>query len=213
MIVKKKVLNLYCGIGGNRKLWEDVEVTAIEYREDIAQVYRDYFPEDTVIVCDAHEYLLKHYMEYDFIWSSPPCPSHSQFRFRCGHLAWGQEALYPDMALYQEIILLKYYFKGMWVVENVESYYEPLIPPQKCARHYFWTNFKIGNYEDTIPMDIKKNQVDQYSEMHGYDLSKYKIENKRQVLRNCVEPKLGQYIMDCAMNIRRAKEETQISLF
>ena len=25
-----KVLNLYCGIGGNRKLWEDVEVTAVE---------------------------------------------------------------------------------------------------------------------------------------------------------------------------------------
>lgn len=25
-----KVLNLYAGIGGNRKLWEGVEVTAVE---------------------------------------------------------------------------------------------------------------------------------------------------------------------------------------
>lgn len=31
-----RVLNLYAGIGGNRKLWEGVEVTAIEYKQEIA---------------------------------------------------------------------------------------------------------------------------------------------------------------------------------
>ena len=30
-----KVLNLYAGIGGNRKLWEDVEVTAVELNPKI----------------------------------------------------------------------------------------------------------------------------------------------------------------------------------
>jgi len=68
-----KVLNLYAGIGGNRKLWEDVDVTAVELNPDIAKIYQDFFPNDKVIVADAHKYLLKHYKEFDFIWSSPPC--------------------------------------------------------------------------------------------------------------------------------------------
>ena len=72
-----KILNLYAGIGGNRKLWEDVEVTAVEYNAEIAAIYQEYFPDDTVIVADAHEYLLAHYKEFDFIWASPPCTSFS----------------------------------------------------------------------------------------------------------------------------------------
>jgi DNA (cytosine-5)-methyltransferase 1 len=67
----KKVLNLFAGIGGNRKHWKDVEVTAIEYNEEIANVYKQLHPNDNVIVADAHEYLAKHWREFDFIWSSP----------------------------------------------------------------------------------------------------------------------------------------------
>jgi hypothetical protein len=37
-----RILNLYAGIGGNRALWGD-----------------------------EHQYLIDHYKEYDFIWSSP----------------------------------------------------------------------------------------------------------------------------------------------
>ena len=54
----KKVLNLFAGIGGNRKHWKDVEVTAIEYNEEIANVYKQLHPNDNVIVADAHEYWL-----------------------------------------------------------------------------------------------------------------------------------------------------------
>jgi len=78
--METKVLNLYAGIGGNRKLWSDVDVTAVEWDEDKAEVYRDHFPDDEVIVTDAHEYLLEHFREFDFIWSSCPCPTHSQIR-------------------------------------------------------------------------------------------------------------------------------------
>ena len=71
-----KILNLYCGIGGNRKLWGNkYNITAIENIEKIADVYKNSFPQDTVIVTDAHEYLLDHYKEFDFIWSSPPLPN------------------------------------------------------------------------------------------------------------------------------------------
>ena len=148
MLPAVRVLNLYAGIGGNRKLWEGVDVTAVEYREDIAAVYKDHFPNDNVVVGDAHQYLLDHYEEFDFIWSSPPCQTHSRARM------WGfknnrkVEKKYPDMKLYQEILFLKHYFTGKWVVENVNPFYEPLIPPTKeMGRHLFWSNFRISNTE------------------------------------------------------------------
>ena len=111
-----KVLNLYAGIGGNRKLWKDVEVTAVENNKYIAQIYQDFFPGDKVIVADAHKYLLKNYKKFDFIWSSPPCQTHSSFRFNIDVTFRGTKEEYPDMRLYQEIIFLKYHFKGKWVV-------------------------------------------------------------------------------------------------
>lgn len=69
-----KILNLYAGIGGNRKLWgDDYEITAVEFDPEIARAYQDRYPNDTVIVGDAKQYLLDHYKEFDFIWASPPC--------------------------------------------------------------------------------------------------------------------------------------------
>lgn len=145
-----KILNLYSGIGGNRKLWgEEHEITAVEIEPKIAKIYSDFFPNDKMIITDAHQYLLGHFEEYDFIWSSPPCPSHSQLgRLRvlsdCKETgAYLAKARYPDMKLYEEIILLKHFFKGNYCVENVIAYYEPLIKPIEIQRHHFWTNFPI----------------------------------------------------------------------
>jgi site-specific DNA-cytosine methylase len=77
------------GIGGNRKLWDgDIEITAVEIDPKIAKIYQDFFPNDKVIVSDAHQYLLEHFKEYDFIWSSPPCPTHSRMRFLI--VGWGR---------------------------------------------------------------------------------------------------------------------------
>ena len=66
-----KILNLYAGIGGNRKLWGDEhEVVAVENDPNIAKIYQDFFPNDKMVVADAHLYLLEHYKDYDFIWTS-----------------------------------------------------------------------------------------------------------------------------------------------
>ena len=139
-----KILNLYSGIGGNRKLWGDThDITAIEYKPEIAKIYQDFFPNDKVIIADAHQYLLEHFQEYDFIWSSPPCPSHSRVRF-ANQIQ--NKPIFPEMSLYQEIILLKHYFKGLWCVENVIAFYEPLIPPNEVAKHWFWTNFILRDF-------------------------------------------------------------------
>lgn len=203
-----KILNLYAGIGGNRKLWTgNIEVTAVEINPEIAKIYKHFFPNDKIIVDDAHQYLLDHYKEYDFIWSSPPCPTHSKINFSSGG-RWNIK--YPDMKLYQEIILLQSWFKGLWVVENVISYYEPLIKPQQSGRHYFWANFKIDNKDYGVQIGtlihgtrkriIREAQVPELQALHGFDLKNIKIKNKRQILRNCVLPKLGLYVFNCAFN-------------
>jgi DNA (cytosine-5)-methyltransferase 1 len=195
-----KILNLYAGIGGNRKLWGgDIEVVAVENNEKIAQIYQDFFPNDTVIVADAHAYLLEHYKEFDFIWSSPPCPTHSQL----GRLrvlsdskvtgAYLSKARYPDMKLYEEIILLKHFFKGKYCVENVIAYYEPLIKPIEIQRHHFWSNFYIPQIKLSAD-NIDKGKVREWEERLGFDLSPYKGVEKRLLLRNCVRPELGLHI-------------------
>ena len=200
-----KVLNLYAGIGGNRKLWENVEVTAVELNEKIAKTYQDFFPKDKVIVEDAHEYLLNHYKEFDFIWSSPPCQSHSSFRHNICVRYRNTPPKYPDMKLYEEIIFLKHHFEGLWVVENVKPYYKPLMEGQLIQRHLFWSNFDIENIE--IKKDvIRKAQIPDLQKLHGFDLSKYKFPNKRQILRNCVSPRLGEHILDEAMHELEVRE-------
>ena len=201
---KMKVLNLYAGIGGNRKLWEDVEVTAVELNPQIAKIYQDFFPNDKVIVADAHQYLLDHYKEYDFIWSSPPCPTHSMIRFIGSKvedetdLAHKRDVVYSNMGLYEEIILLTHYCEGKWCVENVMSYYEPLIKPQVIGRHFYWSNFIISN-KKTESDKIVNGNVIELQEHNGFDLSQYNISlDKKLLLRNCVNSKVGLHIFNCA---------------
>jgi DNA (cytosine-5)-methyltransferase 1 len=197
-----KILNLYAGIGGNRKLWPDHhEVTSVEYDEKIAAVYADLFPDDTLVVGDAHEYLRLHYSEFDFIWSSPPCQTHSSFRFNIGVRYRGVEPKFPDMTLYEEVLFLQYHAEVPWIVENVVPYYEPLLPAVKIGRHLYWSNFDLPDLPDPVD-NIRGSQIPQLQELHGYDLSKYSLPNKRQVLRNVVSPSVGLAILEAVENGR-----------
>ncbi len=194
-----KVLNLYAGIGGNRKLWEGCEVTAVEYDSRIASVYQVYFPKDTVIVADAHEYLLNNYNEFDFIWASPPCPTHSRFSLNVNVKSRRRAYKYPDMTLYQEILLLETVFKGDWCVENVKPYYSPLIKPTfKLQRHLFWSN-KVIPYKYFKPIGVcsnSKGELNRLSSLYGFDIRGFRLKRNDQVLRNCVDPKVGEYIFN-----------------
>ena len=203
-----KILNLYAGIGGNRKLWKDVDVTAVENVPEIAKIYQDFFPQDKVIIANAHEYLLQHFQEFDFIWSSPPCPTHSRMNFLLKEK--GVKMRFPDMKLYEEILFLKHFFKGKYVVENVRSYYKPLVEPQEIQSHYFWSNFDILN----TGLNRKKVRNDKgmtlkiKMEQQGLivkDFYNYKGD-KRTLLNNCVEPELGKHILDCAMGLNKQKQ-------
>lgn len=137
-----KVLNLYSGIGGNRKLWQDV-----------------------------------------------------------------YEALYPDMSLYQEIILLKHFapIKTKWVIENVKPYYDLLIDGIERDRHIFWSNFFIG--EKYGNNERKHNDIIGSQPVYGFDINGYKVDNKRQIMRNLVNPYLGLHIFN------ESKRDIQPELF
>src|SRR3990167_2672923 len=142
---KIKILNLYAGIGGNRKLWDelgDFEITAVEHN--------------------------------------------------------------PEIALYQEIIFLKHWFKGKWCVENVISYYDPLVPPIESNSHYFWCNFPFPSMPNYVRGIKRKDEEDFAREkVVGFDLSKYKFPTKRHrrtLINNCVEPEVGKHILNCALN-------------
>jgi DNA (cytosine-5)-methyltransferase 1 len=221
-----KVLNLYAGIGGNRKLWEGVEVTAVELDPEIAAIYKMNFPGDTVIVGDAHEYLLNNYKEFDFIWSSFPCTTHTRMNVNFSRIR------YPDLGLYEEIIFLQSFFKGKYCVENVVPHYEPLIPAQQFNRHLFWANFKIRTTDKRNPpkqiqaiiaqntkrkrktydgdiVNIKSTQPH-----FGFDLSGLTLQTRKdKILRNCVDPEIGNDILNCARGIITKSKSLQQQLF
>ena len=202
-----KILNLYCGIGGNRKMWlaPDIEITAVEINPKIAKAYQYFFPMDKVIIADAHKYLLEHFKEFDFIWSSPPCPTHSKLR-----TSHPDNIVYPDMRLYQEILLLQQFFKGKWVVENVEPYYIPLIRPSaKIDRHIFWANFAITPIEIERPnIDVSRDNYKNLSIYKDFNLDSLDyLTEKRLLLRNAVHPRIGSHIINCAI---KEKQEVLI---
>jgi len=216
-----KILNLYACLGGNRYKWNEVaqeagieiEVTGIELDVELAKLYQERFPNDKVIITDAHQYLLDHYKEFDFIWSSPPCPTHSRARFARKE---STTAEYPNMMLYQEIIFLKNWFNGKYVVENVIPYYEPLINGQKRGRHLYWSNFKLPNdlkERKSISME-SKDEVKQWCKFHEFDFYKYKGDQRTdKIARNLVDYEAGKTILETALGVIKSQNVNQYQIF
>ena len=214
MLSKYKILNLYACLGGNRYKWDEVakeagieiEVTAVEWDEELARLYQERFPNDIVIVADAHQYLLDHYKKFDFIWTSPPCPTHSRFNVS---MKTKREMKYPDMKLYEEILLLDNFFEGKYVVENVIPYYEPLIPAKQRDRHLYWTNFNLPNNlngRKNPDFSRVKDVVGVMSEFHDYDFRKYKGEQRlNKIARNLVDYEAGKTILETALGLQKNK--------
>lgn len=220
-----KILNLYACLGGNRYKWDEVakekgieiEVTAVELDEELARLYKERFPNDKVIITDAHQYLLDHYKEFDFIWSSPPCPSHSRAAFgsrkseKSNH-----KPVYPDFKLYEEVVFLDNYYKGKYVVENVIPFYEPLIHAKKRGRHLYWTNFNLPSdlgERKSVSME-SKNEVKQWCKFHDYDFYKYKGKQRiDKIARNLVDYEAGRTIFETALGIFKKQNINQVSIF
>jgi DNA (cytosine-5)-methyltransferase 1 len=218
------VLNLYACLGGNRYKWDEVaeqaninlHVTAIELDPEAARLYKERFPKDEVIVADAHQYLLDHYKEFDFIWSSPPCPSHSRARIS-SVISDRIKAVYPDFSLYQQILLLKHFYKGKFCIENVIPYYEPLVSAQKRDRHLYWTNFTLPNNLTDRHANIggdTKDELNKLCKFHNYDFRKYKgTQSVQKMARNLVDYEAGRTILETALGVIKKSNVNQIDMF
>lgn len=199
-----RILNLYAGIGGNRKLWGGaIEVTAVEIDPLIAEVYKKNFPQDQVVIGDAKEYLLHHFKEFDFIWASPPCPTHSRMRTlwkgegKLENKTSGSSFKLPDMDLYSIIIFLQHFYEGVWVVENVVSYYDPLIQPYLIDNHYFWSNRNLGTKNpksrNILSQDLEAKAKKLKIDMPDVDASERTL---RKMINNCVKPEIGLFVFN-----------------
>jgi len=218
---KYKILNLYACLGGNRYKWDEVtnvEVTAVELDPELARLYKERFPNDKVIIADAHQYLLEHFKEYDFIWTSPPCPTHSRVRISQKNRE-NFTHKYPDMKLYEEILFLDNYFEGKYVVENVIPFYEPLIQAKKRGRHLYWTNFNLpNNLNGRKDGDgLISNSIDEVKKLckfHEIDISTYKgSQPKNKIARNLVDYEVGRTILETAIGIIKRANVKQHELF
>ena len=217
--MKFKILNLYACLGGNRYKWDevaDIEVTAVELDPELCRLYKERFPNDIVIQADAHQYLLEHYQEFHFIWSSTPCPSHSRARFwSSSNLNTNTNPVYPDMKLYQEIIFLDNYFKGKYVVENVIPYYTPLISAKIRGRHLYWCNFNLPKISERKYLTTDRlDEVAQLCKYHDYDFTKYRGKQRRdKIARNLVDYEAGKTILQTALNAYASNNVEQQKLF
>lgn len=220
-----EILNLYACLGGNRYKWDEVakeagitiKVTAIELDEELAKLYQERFPNDTVIIADAHRYMLENFKKFDFIWSSPPCPSHSKVRIT-QKTRESFTFLYPDLKLYEEVIFLDNFFEGKYVVENVIPYYEPLIQGKKRGRHLYWTNFNLPSNIKERKLDgilcSMDDEIDTLCKFHDYDFYKYKGNQRRdKIARNLVDYEAGRTIFEIALGIEKKTNVNQVSIF
>lgn len=214
---KLKILNGYACLGGNCLLWDDdvFEITAIEKDEHLAEMYQQRFPKHNVIVGDANEYLLNNFQDYWFIWLSPPRPDNSKARHARRKTTTPK---FPDLTLYKHVIFLKNWFDGFFCVENVEPYYDLLIPAKKRGRHLFWTNFLLPNVlsERESPQMAGKNELDEFCKFHKIDrafLDSYKgKQRKDKLIRNMVDYEVGKTILDVAAGVYKAKQTNQITM-
>lgn len=204
-----KILNLYSGLGGNRTLWNDHEITAIEFNSVIAKIYQKRFPSDKVLVQDVFAFLQDTKLdEYDFIWASPPCQTHSHMQLftKKDRLPKLQETL-------GLLLWLNRAFKKPFVIENVVPWYGILkvkfqnLHTVIIDRHLFYSNF-------IIPGRLQQKGKNRHGKIGGIMretreelLKKYflrtwiiddlkGVHDKDQIIRNCVDPKLGKYILD-----------------
>jgi DNA (cytosine-5)-methyltransferase 1 len=220
-----RILNLYAGIGGNARHWRKVAkenglniiIDHVEINQDLCKELERLFPYDNVFNQDAHKYLEflaleNHLDKYDIIWSSPPCQTHSRMK-RINSKKYHKSS-YIDPSLYQQIILLKYNFNGIYFVENVKPYYGVIFDGIEIGRHVIWSNIDVNDIGFRYNKKLFDLSIEELQKEYGIKLSKNiyleypKGHDPKQVYRNAVHPTLGELIFRRAIN-----RNTQATLF
>lgn len=201
-VAELRVLNAYAGIGGNRHLWPaSWKVTAVEYDERVAAEYARRYPDDVVLVEDAHAVVMERAAEFDAVWTSPPCPTHSRLALNVAKRK-GIEPT-PDPRLWEEIKHLSAN-AARYVVENVHTYYVPPIAPDVVtARHYYWTSNAPMFLTPANVLPVSGRMVgltaDAIAESYGLPLlPPGSVADRRKAMRNAVLPHEGLEIAQAA---------------
>ena len=220
-----RILNMYAGIGGNARLWRKVAkenglniiIDHVEINPDLCKELERLFPYDNVFNTDAHKFLEflareNDLNKYDIIWSSPPCQTHSRMN-RINSKKYHKSS-YIDPSLYQQIILLKYNFNGIYFVENVKPYYGIIFDGVEIGRHVIWSNIDVNDIGFRYNKKLFDLSIEDLQKEYDIKLSKNiyleypKGHDPKQVYRNAVHPKLGELIFKRAIN-----RNTQATLF
>lgn len=194
-----RVLNAYAGIGGNRHLWPaEWDITAVELDERIAAEYARRYPQDQTLVEDAHAFVLERAHQFDAVWTSPPCPTHSRIQ-RTLVSRFGKTE--PDPRLWLEIEHLQQLGRR-YVVENVHTYYAPPIAPDVVTdRHYYWVSAApalINPYE-VVKLARAHSTSDEIADSYGLErLAPGSVSDRRKTMRNAVVPLEGLQIAEAA---------------
>ena len=101
----------------------------------------------------------------------------------CGCLFTVEKNSQTDMELFMK--------KNGWEIWKSDNVHQP-----NCV--CFWCNFDIKK-RDFVRPKLRAAQIPQLQEALGYELTGYKLPNKRQVLRNCVLPAVGEHILSEAL--------------
>lgn len=186
-----RILDLYAGLGGTAKGIQsvlekkgvDYEYFAIEIDPNVCAAHKINNPRSTVICADVKDWLDK-ITDFDFVWASPPCQTHSILNF--SNKATGKKTNLVDWSLWHVIDHLQRTENVSYVVENVLIWYnEPFKHNFNLDRHYFWTNLSLLSFEyQKRTKDWGYLSVKGWKEYHQVEHAI--TGNKRQQLRNCL---------------------------
>lgn len=189
---KIKFLNTFAGVGGNTELLDrdKFEVTHIELYSKPTRYLEENFPNDIVLRKNAWRYIPENFRDYDIVWASPSCKTHSRARvFQLSDRYVNGNFELPDERLWMLIKWLKVFGSRMiWIVENVIPFYTSIeIPTALVGRHLVWSNKRIGD---------KSFEADQiiYKQKGSFD-------------RDRMNPEIGKYIIEQAINDKQTSLE------
>lgn len=187
-----RILDLYGGVGGTgigihevcqEEFGLEYDYMIVENDEEVIKYHALNCPRSHIYKEDAINWLDK-LENFDFIWVSPPCKSHSM-----AMLFWSNTEKFRqiDKDLFKWIRKTRELKLPAIVVENVVPYYGFKYKPTcMIGRHVFWANFPI------LPFEVPKRPK-AFDYMTKNDWCNYKgiIAATREQARAAVHPAIA----------------------